>query len=477
MKNILKTKQERISKPFSVGKISSFERGEEGLSRNSGAISKSPDKAAAKTGNFRAGKGVLKYALPNGLRVILAPQKGSLASTVLVLVEAGSEYETKKINGLSHFLEHMCFKGTAKRPTSRIISSELDSLGAEYNAFTSQEYTGYWAKAASQKLPRVLDLVSDLYLNPTFEESEIEKERGVIIEEINMYEDTPMSKVHDIFNNLLYGDQPAGWDVAGTKQNIRALNRNDFIKYRSAHYIPSGTVVVIAGNFNPQATLAAISKQFSGMARGKKVVKPKTAERQNAPKIFIQTKDSDQTHLVIGVRAFDIFDPRRYALQVLSNILGGGMSSRLFHRVREELGAAYYVRASSDLLLDHGFMSVSAGIDTKKIDVVLQAVCQELSRLKDELVGEKELLKAKDHLTGTFILGLEGSDEIAGYYGAQELMTKKLLAPSEVVGRVKAVTASDVQKVARDLFKSSQLNMAVIGPVHDKKSLLKHLRI
>jgi predicted Zn-dependent peptidase len=419
----------------------------------------------------------IKKKLANGLRVILAPQKGSLASTVLVLVEAGSEYETKKINGLSHFLEHMCFKGTKKRPTSRIISSELDSLGAEYNAFTSQEYTGYWAKAASQKLPRVLDLVSDLYLNPTFEDSEIEKERGVIIEEINMYEDTPMSKVHDLFNGLLYGDQPAGWDVAGTKHNIRTLKRSDFIRYRSSHYIPSGTVVVVAGNFNPKATLAAISKEFSGMARGKKVTKRKTTESQHAPKILIQAKNSDQTHLVLGVRAFDIFDSRRYPLQVLSNILGGGMSSRLFHRVREELGAAYYVRASSDLLLDHGFMSVSAGIDTKKIDIVIRTICEELSRLKSELVEGKELAKAKDHLMGTFILGLEGSDEIAGYYGSQELMTKKLMTPAQVVEKVKAVTAQDVQKVARDIFKTSMLNMAVIGPVGDKKSLLKSLKI
>ncbi|HUX35636.1 MAG TPA: pitrilysin family protein, partial [Candidatus Paceibacterota bacterium] len=209
-------------------------------------------------------EGFKRIILKNGLRVILAPQKG-LAATALVLVEAGSEYETKNINGLSHFLEHLMFKGTVNRPRPGEISEELDSLGAEYNAFTSQEYTGYWAKAQKGKLPQVLDIVSDLYLNPIFNVQEMDKERGVIIEEINMYEDTPMRSVHEIFASLLYGDQPAGWDIAGTKENIRSITKENITAYRDKHYIAPATSVVIAGDFDEKRVTRLVGDIFSGM--------------------------------------------------------------------------------------------------------------------------------------------------------------------------------------------------------------------
>ena len=201
-----------------------------------------------------------KKILDNGLRIILAPQKGSLTATSLVLVEAGSEYETKDINGLSHFLEHMCFKGTTSRPKSGMISEELDSLGAEYNAFTDQQYTGYWAKVEKNKLADALELISDLYINPIFNQEEINKERGVVIEELNMYEDTPMRKVGDYFNNVIFGNQPAGWDVGGTKEVISKLNREHFVEYRARHYVPAKTIVVISGNFSEPKVFKDIKK-------------------------------------------------------------------------------------------------------------------------------------------------------------------------------------------------------------------------
>ncbi|MGC8776250.1 MAG: M16 family metallopeptidase [Minisyncoccia bacterium] len=411
-----------------------------------------------------------KIIFKNGLRLILVPQN-SLATTILVLVEAGSEYETKNINGISHFLEHMCFKGTKNRPNSGIIAEELDSLGAEYNAFTSQEFTGYWAKVQNEKIENVIEIVSDLYLNPIFNPEEINKERGVIIEEINMYEDIPMRKVQDLFLNLLYGDQPAGWDIAGKKEIIKKLKREDFIAYRNKHYVASKTVVVISGSFNEKIIYKKIEKLFGSLPKKKKILKPKTIWRQNQPKTLIKFKESDQDHLVLGVRAFDVFHPQKHALQVLGHILGGGMSSRLFKKVREELGAAYYVRAGVELFLDHGFLAVSTGTDHNKTNLVIKAILEEFKKITKELVSKEELEKAKNHLIGNFILSLETSDELASFYGGEEILTQSILKPQEIINKINKITPLDIQKVANLIFKNNSLNLAIIGPY--KKDVFK----
>lgn len=418
-----------------------------------------------------------KTILANGLRVLLVPQKNSVAATALVLVEAGSEYETKEINGLSHFLEHMCFKGTAKRPNAGQIAEELDSMGAEYNAFTGQEYTGYWAKVQSHKAGEILELIADLYLNPVFNEAEIEKERGVIIEEINMYEDTPMQKVHSVLQSVIYGDQPAGWDIAGRKDIIRALGKKDFADYRKKRYTAPATVVVVAGTMDAARMSKDINALFGKLPKAKVPRKVKTIERQERPRLALHHKESDQAHLVFGLRAFDMFDKHRYALQLLASILGGGMSSRLFRRVREQLGAAYYVRAGAELFLDHGFLSVSAGVDVNRIEEVAKAILEELRRIADEPVGKIELKKSKDHLVGSLMLSMETSDEIAGYYGGQEILTKKLITPSDLAARLRAVTPGEVQKTARFAVKNENLNMAVIGPYKDPSGLEKLLKL
>jgi len=419
---------------------------------------------------------VKKIILKNGLRIVLAAQKSSPAATALVLVEAGSEYETKNINGLSHFLEHLAFKGTVKRPQLGMIATELDALGSECNAFTSQEYTGYWAKAQKEKLPKILDIVSDLYLNPVFNPQEIEKERGVVIEEINMYEDTPMRRVHDFFMQLLYGNQPAGWNVLGRKEVIRRLKREDFLEYRRRQYVPQATTVVVSGNFDEGKVIKILKNIFGSVKKQPKDSKFKTKEFQKKPAVSAKFKESDQTHLILGVRAFDVFDERRYGLQVLANILGGGMSSRLFRRIREEMGAAYYVRASADLFLDHGYMSVSAGVDHKKVDNVIKAILEEMKRLSDETVGVEELKKAKEHLVGNLFLGLETSDELAGFYGGQEILTRRILEPEDIAAKIQEVDAASVKKIARSLFTDSKLNLAVIGPHRNTDALKKILR-
>lgn len=401
--------------------------------------------------------------------------KDSLATTVLVLVEAGSKYETKEINGISHFLEHMCFKGTKKRPQSIDISSELDGIGARYNAFTGMEYTGYYAKAMPEHFDKILDVISDIYQNQIFDSGEIDKERGVIIEEINMYEDLPMRRVQEFFTSLLYGDQPAGWDIAGRKEVIKKITREDFIKYHNEHYLAKSSLVVVAGKFNEDEAVKKIEAAFTGIKSGVKTPKIKTVEQQSKPEILLKHKKTDQTHLVLGVRAFDIFDKRKYALEVLADILGGGMSSRLFQKIREEMGAAYYVNASADLYTDHGYLAASAGIDNNKIEQVVLAILEEFQKIISEPIGDEELRRVKDHLTGNLIIGLETSDQLAGYYGGQEILTKEIINPKDLVKKIQAVEAKEIMAVAEDIFQNRKLNLAIIGPFEEKEKFEKIL--
>ncbi len=418
-----------------------------------------------------------KIVLPNGLRVVLVPQASSLAASVLVLVEAGSEYETRRLNGISHFLEHMTFKGTALRPRPGMIAEEFAALGAQSNAFTSQEFTGYWAKAEAKKLKKIMEIVTDLYLHPLLAPEEIEKERGVIVEELNMYEDTPTRKVQDLLLALLYGDQPAGWDVVGTRENVRRFTRDDFAAYRRARYVTSGTVVVIAGRFDEKAVLARIRAAFGGLPRRRRAPKEKTRERQTKPGLLVRYKKSDQGHLVLGFRAFDLFDRRRYALRVLADVLGGGMHSRLWKKIREELGAAYYLGADAELSLDHGFFEIAAGVDHAKVETVLRAVIDECRMLRDTLVPADELARTKDHMAGSIILGLETADELASFYGGEEILTGTLLPPEKIIDRIRKTTAEEVRAAARDVFRNEKMNLAAIGPYRagEKKKLSKIL--
>ncbi|TSA44895.1 insulinase family protein [bacterium] len=417
-----------------------------------------------------------KIKLRNGLRIILVPQPESLATTAMVAVQAGSKYETKNLNGISHFLEHMCFKGTTKRPKPIDISAELDGLGAQYNAFTSQESTAYYAKAKNENFDQILDVVADMYLNPTFDSNEIEKEKGVIIQELNMYEDTPARRAGELFMQLVYGDQPAGWDIGGRKEVIKKITRNDFVKYRGRHYVPQATVVTISGGFKERGLVKKIERYFSVLKPGFKSKKLKVKEVQSRPREKVHFKESDQTHLVMGFRAFGIHDERRLALQVAAEVLGGGMSSRLFQKIRDELGAAYYVRAEADLYSDHGLFTMSAGVDHAKLDAVIKAGLKEFGRLRDELVSEKDLKKAKEHLIGGLYLSLETSDELAYFYGGQEIMGLKLTSPQELAGKINKITVADIRNVARAVVKNDRLNLALIGPFK-KKSFLNIAKV
>ncbi|MEK7180704.1 MAG: pitrilysin family protein [Patescibacteria group bacterium] len=416
----------------------------------------------------------MKYSLkilPTGLKIITILLTDTPTVTVLVMVEAGSKYETKEINGLSHFLEHMCFKGTEKRPTAFSISRELDSLGAQSNAFTSQEFTGYYAKSHKKHLEKLLDVISDIYLNQKFDEKEIDKEKGVVIEEIHMYQDLPQKHVFDIFSSLLYGDQPAGWPITGPKENIKSLSREDFLRYRNAHYVAEATTVIVSGSIDQAFVEEQVEKLFSSISTKEKGIKLSVIEKQESPKILIEGKATDQTHLVLGVRTYPVGHKNMPALKVMSAILGGGMSSRLFQKLREEMGVTYYVRAESDLYTDHGYLAISAGVPKDRVVEVVHAIVSELTRFIKEPVSSSELEKVKDYLIGTMYLELESSDALAEFYGYQSVLAQPLKTPDEFAEKIKAVTAEDISIVAQEIFTDSKLNLAIVGDIKKSQPL------
>lgn len=400
----------------------------------------------------------------------------SPAVTVLVMVETGSKYETKETNGISHFLEHMVFKGTEKRPTSLDISKELDSLGAHANAFTGQEYTGYYAKVTKEHAYTALDIVSDVFLNPLFNPKEIEKEKGVIIEELRMYKDMPRQHVHDVFGELLYGDQPAGWNVIGTEDTIKSFSRKHFIDYQKEHYVGKATTIVVAGSFDENDMKTKVAEIFSKIPATEKSQKLPVKESQDEPKVKIEYKETDQTHLVLGVRAPSSRSKDAPTFRVLSAILGGGMSSRLFQKLREEMGVCYYVGSDYDGSTDHGSFIVSAGVDSKRVQEVINVLLEEIKKISTEPIPAAELAMAKDYLIGNTLLALETSDAVAHFCAVQQIVRGEIKTPDQLANDLKKVTAEDISRVAKEIFVTKHLNLAMIGKFKDEgefKGILK----
>ena len=410
-----------------------------------------------------------KTVFKNGLRVLTIPMKGTETVTAMVLVSAGSDYETKEINGLSHFLEHMCFQGTTRRPNTGDVSRELDELGAQSNAFTSKEYTGYWAKAHNKHLPKLMDIISDIYQNPIFNKDSIEREKGVVIEEIKMYEDLPQAKVGEVFEGLLYGDQPAGWPIIGHEHIVRALTRENLIAYRSKHYVACNTVVIVAGKINESKTIKMVAQAFKDIPKTKREGKQKTKESQSTPKIKVHFKETDQAHIVMGWRSLPKGHKDNYKMGVLETLLGHGMSSRLFRKLRDELGLCYYVRAHHDKAIDRGYFAVASGVSKDRVKEAVRAILEECKKLMTETVSPKELKKAKELRTAGIYLGLESSDQYADFYAFQEIYDLRVKTPAEVVKKIESVTAKDVMKMAQNTFKSSTLNLAIVGPFKDQE--------
>jgi predicted Zn-dependent peptidase len=397
--------------------------------------------------------------------------------TLLVLVGAGSKYEKKDINGISHLLEHLFFKGTKKRPHTLDIAKELDRVGGLYNAFTSKELMGFWAKVDSKHFDLSCDIISDMLFNSLFKEKEIEKEKKTIIEEINMYLDTPQTFVLDLWERVLYGDQPAGWLTIGEKEIVKKISRQGILNYFKNQFGAKNVVISLAGNFKEKEVIPKLNKFFKKFKKIKTLSKKIVIEQQKSPQILLQTKETDQTHLTLGARAYDIFSPKKYPLAVLANLLGGIMSSRLFIKIREKRGMAYYVRTMAENYTDTGYLVTHAGIDNKRVEGAIKIILKEYKKLREKKVPKEELQKAKDNLKGHLYLSLETSDAWAVYLGAQEILRRKISTPEEECKMIDKVSQDDILKVARDIFRPNKLNLALIGPFKDKSKFKKLLKL
>ncbi len=418
-----------------------------------------------------------KYNLSNGARVILAPLHETQAVTVLVLFPVGSRYEKKKVNGVSHFLEHMMFKGTKKRPDTQTISRELDRVGAEFNAYTSKDHTGYYVKITHDRLEHALDITSDMLYNSLFRKEEIDREKNVVIEEIHMYEDNPMMHIDDIFEELLFGATPLGWQISGSRETVASLPREAIVKHFKTFYRPKDMVLAIGGRFDEGVARRLIEKYY--VVSGHKFGVPTKALHVTAagkgPRVRLQFKETQQVHLQLGVRAYPYRDPHLPALNLLNVILGGNMSSRLFINIRERHGLCYYIRSGVGSFHDTGVFGVQAGLDKGRIHDATKLIVAELSRLREKGVTEKELADAKQFLHGKLTLGLEESSEVAEWCGKQEVLTQQIKTPEEKLIEIDKVTRADIHRVAKELLHPSRYHLAMIGPEKDEKEFVKLL--
>ena len=420
-----------------------------------------------------------KSVLPNGLRVLTIPMPSFESATVLVMVKAGSRYENRKNSGISHFLEHMAFKGTERRPNAMAISSLIDGIGGEFNAFTGKEYTGYYIKSAKTHVGTSLDVLSDMLMHSKLDKEEIEKEKGVILEEINLYEDTPVRKIGDIYEHLLYGDTPMGWDIAGDKEIIKAITREDFVSYMASLYSAANMTVVVAGGIDPLDVSGQVEEYFGKMPRFETAPYLPVVEAQKVPQIELRDKKTEQIHISIGVRTEGLESEDRYSLSVLSAMLGGGMSSRLFHEVREKRGLGYYVRSHSEHYEDAGSLTTTAGVDPKRVAEAVEVIVAEYGKVSQGKMGitDEEFKKAKEYLKGHLVLELEDSRSVSVYYAHQELLEREKLNPDQIIKEIDNVTMESVEAVGKKYFKNEGLNLALIGSFDDRQALESVLKL
>jgi len=415
--------------------------------------------------------------LASGLRLITVPMSSLESVTVAVWVKTGSRNEEKSVGGISHFLEHMVFKGSPKRPTARDISQAVDAIGGEFNAATSKDWTNFYIKAGKNNVETAMDVLSDMVLNPLLKSEEIEREKGTIIQEIAMYEDTPMMKIGEIYEELAFDGSPLGRDTAGTPKSVKAIKRSDFVKYRGTHYYPENMLVTVAGGITESAALKLVKKYFSVFPSQKSSTFKGESFKgiQKGAQVKVKEKNSEQAHFILGFMAEGRLCKERFAQSVLSAILGGGMSSRMFIEVRERRGLAYSVRTSIDRYQDVGYIGTYVGTDPKKVDEAIKVVLGQYRGLAEGKlpISDEELKKGKEFIKGHLALSLEDTGAVDSFVGEQELFLGEVLTPEEIYKKIDIVSVRDIYREAKRLFVQNKMNLAVIGPFKDEKKFVQ----
>jgi predicted Zn-dependent peptidase len=417
-----------------------------------------------------------RQTLSNGVRLLAAPMPQVQSVACFIMLAAGSRYETPETSGIAHFAEHMFFKGTERRPTAQQIGNELDGIGAEFNAFTGKEYTGYYVKAAAEHREHAFDVLVDMLRHSKFDPEEIEREKGVIVEEMNMYFDTPRDYISGVYHQLLYDDTPLGWDIIGRKETVRAAKRETFLEYVEKWYRAPRMVVGVAGNY-PDSVRDELEALVGEVEGGDPGGPPPFEGGSNGsgPRVKVHSKESDQAHICIGVPSYPLVHPDRYALQLVGTVLGTGMSSRLFTEVRERRGLAYYVFATNHSYTDTGTLYSQAGVDINRIDEAIETIARELRKIAAEPVPAEELEKAKNVSKGRFVLQTESPHGMIMFGLRREVLEGRAAEPEEVLAEIDKVTADDVQRVAQDVIGRNGLNLALIGPFDDAERFEKLL--
>jgi predicted Zn-dependent peptidase len=397
------------------------------------------------------------------------------SSTITVWVKTGSRNEAKEIGGISHFLEHMVFKGSKKRPSAKEIAVIIDSIGGEFNASTSKEWTNFHIKARNEALPTAFDVLSDMVLNPLLKSEDIEREKGVILEELAMYEDTPMFKIGDVFENLIYKNNSLGRDIIGTRDSIKNVKRADFVRYRKIHYGIDNLLITVAGGVKEKDVLKLAEKYFRSLKNNNKEKIEKFKTNQKKPRVSLHSKKKEQAHFILGFLGNQLGNKDRFIEATLAIILGRGMSSRLFIEVREKRGLAYSVRTSTDRYVDTGYMGTYAGVDIKRIDEAIKVVLNEHYKLAsgENIITEDELSKAKEYSKGHLALYLEDTRRVGSFFGIRELLLGRIDTPEDIYKGIDKVTIDDVLRVAKEFFVPERLNLAIIGPYKDQKRFEK----
>lgn len=411
-----------------------------------------------------------KTILDNGLRILTSPMPHVHSVSLVLFISAGSRYESPEEAGLSHFVEHLCFKGTHRRPTPKEISEAIEGIGGVLNGGTDKEATLYWCKVARPHLMLGLDVLSDMVLNSRFDDTEVEKERQVINEEINMSMDSPSFRADLLIDETLWPNHPLGRDVAGSKETVSRISKNMMLDFMHRQYLPNTAVVGVAGAVEHEEVVQAISRQFRDWKQRIPPPWSPATDSQASPQLKIEHRDTEQAHLCLALRGLPLLHPDHYALDLLSVILGEGMSSRLFQEIREKQSLAYDIHSYISYFQDAGALIIGAGVDTGRLPRTISAILQELGRLK-EMVPEDEVKKAKEMTKGRILLRLEDSRAVAGWLAAQELLTNRVRTVDEVLAIVDSVTAEDMQRVANQLFVTGKLNLAVVGPIENGSNL------